>query len=55
MRILTDSRTIQPLVAELEKTNFIMVGEEKMPLPEKLGNFLVYDPSGSWREKMVSI
>ena len=55
MRILTDSRTIQPLVAELEKTNFIMVGEEKMPLPEKLGNFLVYDPSGSWREKLVNV
>ena len=53
MRIVTGGRTIQPLVAELEKTNFIMVGEEKMPLPENLGNFLVCDPSGTWRDKLV--
>ena len=54
LRILTGGRTIQPLVAELEKTNFIMVGERKMPLPESLGNFLLCDPSGTWREKMVT-
>ena len=44
MRILTDSKTIQPLVAILEDS-----GE----LDKDCGNFLVYDPSGSWREKMV--
>ena len=54
MRNLTDSRTIQPLVASLEKTNFIIEGEKKMPLPEKLGDFLVYDLSGNWRKKMVN-
>ena len=46
MRILTDSKTIQPLVAILEDS-----GE----LDKDCGNFLVYDPSGSWREKLVNV
>ena len=45
MRSLTDSRTIQPLVISLENS-----GE----ISKDVGNFLVYDLSGNWREKLVN-
>ena len=44
MRSLTHFRTIQPLVVRLENS-----GE----ISQDVGNFLVYDPSRTWREKMV--
>ena len=44
MRSLTTGRTIQPLVASLENSG---------DLDKNSGNFLVYDLSGNWREKMV--
>ena len=44
MRILTGGRTIRPLVAELENS-----GE----LNKDCGDFLLCDPPGNWREKMV--
>lgn len=55
MRILSGGRTIQPLVAELEKTPVIMREGKKTPIPKPLGNFLLCDLSGTWREKMVII
>ena len=44
MRILTDNRTIRPLVASLEKA-----GE----LNEDCGDFLLYDPPRNWRDELV--
>ena len=46
LRILTGGRTIQPVVATLEKA-----GE----LDKNLGNLLVCDPSGTWRDNLVII
>ena len=45
MRILTGGRSIRPLVAELENS-----GE----LSKDCGDFLLCDPPGNWREKMVA-
>ena len=44
MRIITGGRTIQPLVASLENS---------AELDQDSGNFLVCDPSGDWRKKLV--
>ena len=44
MRILTDNRTIRPLVASLENA-----GE----LDKVSGNFLLCDPPRNWREELV--
>ena len=44
MRILTDSRTIRPLVASLENS-----GE----LDKNSGDFLLRDPPQNWREELV--
>ena len=44
MRIVTGGRTIRPLVAELENS-----GE----ITKDCGDFLLCDPPGNWREKMV--
>ena len=46
MRILTNNRTIQPLVVSLENSG---------DLDKNCGNLLVYDFSGNWREKLVMI
>ena len=46
MRILTNNRTIQPLVVSLENSG---------DLDKNCGNLLVYDSSGKWREKLVMI
>ena len=53
LRILTGGRSIRPLVASLENSDVIMVEGRKMPLPETLGNFLLCDPPGNWREELV--
>ena len=44
MRIITGGRTIQPLVASLENS---------AELDKKSGDYLVCDPSGHWRKKLV--
>ena len=44
MRILTEGRTIRPLVASLENSLY---------LPKTLGNFLLCDPPVNWRKEMV--
>ena len=44
MRILTDNRTIRPLVASLENA-----GE----LDKVSGDFLLCDPPRNWREELV--
>ena len=53
MRILTEGRTIRPLVAKLENLNVITWNGQKMPLPKTLGNFLLCDPPVNWRKEMV--
>ena len=55
LRNLTGGRTIRPLVASLENSDVIMWEGRKMPLPETLGNFLLCDPPGNWREEMVKL
>ena len=44
MRILTEGRTIRPLVASLENSLY---------LHKTLGNFLLCDPPVNWRKEMV--
>ena len=44
LRILTEGRTIRPLVASLENSLY---------LPKTLGNFLLCDPPVNWRKEMV--
>ena len=55
LRILTGGRTIRPLVASLEISDVLMWEGRKMPLPETLGNFLLCDPPGNWREELVKL
>ena len=55
LRTLTGGRSIRPLVASLENSDVITWEGRKMPLPEPLGNFLLCDPPGNWREEMVKL